>query len=448
MKLGELKGFLISVALLFISLCAFSKAYYFVSNFGSDKKTGSQQEPWKTLKRINSIKLKPGDSVIFARGANFKGGFIINTSGTSYKPITFCCYGAGAAPMFQNINYSDINGNVINVQGSYIIIDGLHFLNTANYTKRITNELNKKAEDKNVLLIGAVYQGTGAHHLIVKNCEFYDCPIAVYINGKYNLITKNYFHDCNRFLCEPGWGPIAIFVGNANNEISYNKCINYKKEGGNFGADGGFIEFDSRYYGGPIHDVYIHHNYSEGNEGFLEITNSGKHLNISYNVSDDFQQFVFFWAGDSSRVENNTVIRTKPANSKVNVVFTFKNSGYIIRNNIFVMANGLKVFAGGAYDARNFNQLHENNIYYMSDHSTADPVGQSLGKGEMIKRPFFVDFKNNDFHLLPNSPAIDCGQNLGYNQDFDNHPVPFGKKVDIGAFEFNKNIRISKSAKK
>lgn len=444
MKSTLVKLILILGILVSVGTSGFSRDYYVNSNSGGDANDGSQKAPWKTLKLISTTTFKPGDKVLFAKGSSFSGGFAVNNSGTSQQPITFTTYGSGAAPVFTNPDYNVLNGNVIQVHGKYIIIDDLHFANTASCTysepakaeEYWKNEELRTRIDKKVLSVGAVYQVEQSSYLTIQHCEFEDCPIAVYINGQHNTITNNYFHDCNRILWDPLWGPIALVIANSYNEVSFNKCSNYKREGGTFGADGGFIEFDSRYYGGPIHHVNIHHNYSTGNEGFLEITNSGKHLNISYNVSDDYQQFIFFWAGDSSRIENNTVIRTKPANSSVNVVFTFKNSGYIVRNNIFVLADTVQVFAGGAYDARNFNQLHENNIYYVVDNSTSDPVGKPLGKGEIVADPKLVDWKNNNFHLQANSPAIDAGQSLGYRQDFDKKPVPAGKKPDIGAFEF------------
>jgi hypothetical protein len=440
------------IILLTLLLCqvkiSFSKNYYFDSNKGDDTNAGVLSFPWKTFEPLKTVILKPGDKVLFARGGYFNGVVVIKASGTFQKPIVFSCYGTGKAPEFTNAIFSVFNGNVVQVKGSFITIDGLLFSHTANYAGTAVDTLNKKGDDKKILLAGAVHQQTNAHHLTIINCEFFDCPIAINVSGQHNLITKNYLHDCNRYLWEPDWGPIGIFIANANNEVSYNKCINYKKEGGNFGADGGFIELDSRYFGGPIHHVYIHHNHSSANEGFLEITNSGNHLTISYNVSDDYQQFIFFWEGDSSKVENNTVIRTRPANSTVNTVFSFKHSGYLIRNNIFVLANGLQAFAGGAYDARNFNQLHENNIYFVVDKTITDPVGKPLGKGELVADPRFIDFKNANYHLQYGSVAIDAAQHLGYKKDFDNNKLPVGKKPDIGAYEFTGDVYKKQKLKK
>jgi hypothetical protein len=417
---------------------------YLNSKTGSDTNSGSQLSPWKTLIPLQKLVFEPGDNVYFARGSCFSGGFIVKSSGSEKLPITFSPYGKGQAPEFTNPDFNDFNGNVFKIAGSNIVIKGLKFSHTSGCTLIDTvsadvywkNEEVRTRIDKKVLLVGAVYQNEGASHLTIRNCEFEDCPIAIYLNGQNNRIDSNYIHDCNRVLWDPLWGPIAIVIANANNEISHNRCINYKREGGTFGADGGFIELDSRYYGDDINDVYINHNFSQANEGFMEIMNSGKNLNISYNVSDDYQQFIFFWDGDSSSIENNTVIRTRPANSGVNVVFTFINSGYLIRNNIFVLSDSLQVFAGGAYDARNFNQVHENNLYFRPSGSPIEPIGQSVGKGEIIADPKFRNSKKSDFRLRCNSPAIDKGQNLGYTLDYLYNTVPSGKMADIGAFEF------------
>jgi len=380
--------------------------YYISSEKGSDGNDGlSPAKCWKTLVPLRDRLFKPGDSILFERNSSFRGGLLVSSSGDSLAPIVFGSHGEGKQPVFTNPDYADLYGNVIRIRGSHICIDGLHFTGTANYTGHAVDSAGKRGQDRRILSIGAVYQETGASHLTVKNSEFNDCPIALYVNGQFNRITHNYFHDCNRFLWEPDWGPIAVVIGNAFNEISYNKCANYLKEGGNFGADGGFIELDSRYYGGPIHDLSIHHNYSWGNEGFMEVTNAGKNLDVSYNVSDDFQQFIFYWSGDSSRIEHNTVIRTRPANAKVNVVLTFRKKGFIFRNNIFVIADSLKVFGSGAYDAWSFDQLHEYNLYFSMDGSSPDPVGKPLGKGELVADPLFVDFANKDYRLKKDSPA-------------------------------------------
>ena len=194
--------------------------------------------------------------------------------------------------------------------------------------------------------IGAVYLTLGSSYNTIKNCEMFNCPIGIQSYGEYNLFTENYIHDCNRFLSPLGWGLVGIMVATSNHEISYNRIINYTNSRGTYGADGGAIEIDN----GDLkkENIDIHHNLSIGNERFLEIIGwedlsvITKNVRVAYNVSDDFQQFIFFWSGRDCLVEHNTVICTRPQNSRVRVVFSFFDKNNIIRNNIFVVANDLQ----------------------------------------------------------------------------------------------------------
>ncbi|MFC1620224.1 choice-of-anchor Q domain-containing protein, partial [Candidatus Neomarinimicrobiota bacterium] len=372
----------------------------------------------------------PGDSILFARGSRFSGGILITDSGNEVNPIVLASYGEGPAPRFTNPQLGVLNGNMIQIRGSYTVVDGLYFHNGVGTTQE---------QEVNAREIAAVYLTLGADHNTIKNCEMVDCPLGVQSYGQYNLITHNYIHDCNRFLSEPNWGPIGIMVATSNHEISYNRIINYVRTGGTFGADGGAIEIDNEDY--PNNNINIHHNWSVGNEGFLEIiwgSDITRDVRVAYNVSDDYQEFIFFWSGKDCFVENNTVLCTRPQNSRVKVVFSFNEGQNVIRNNIFVVANGLQVFTGtDVYGAERYEeQVFHHNLYWCADGSVEDPCGLPLGEGDIVADPRFVDLAKLDLHLLESSPAIDTGLDLDYDTDFDNRAVPFGIAPDMGAYEF------------
>ena len=150
-------------------------------------------------------------------------------------------------------------------------------------------------------------------HVIIRNCEVVDYPIGFHIYGEHCLITRNYLHDCQAWLKHAPWGPIAIMVATSHNEICYNRIENYVATGGAYGADGGAIEID--FAGIPKRDIEIHHNWSVGNCGFLEVYDGVcdiRDIRVHHNVSEDYQQFIFFWNGIDCLVENNTVLCLRP----------------------------------------------------------------------------------------------------------------------------------------
>lgn len=387
--------------------------YYINSQKGDDRNSGASiNSPWKSLEKLGEMAFQPGDSILFSKNSTFLRGITFNSSGNAENPIVISSYGEGLLPSFSNTDQNKLNGNAFQISGSHIVIDGLSFSACA--------DANSK-EGKAVLEAGAIFTTVHAAHITIKNCEFIDCPIGVNITGQNSLVTANTFKDCNRFLSSPSWGPLGIVIANAYNEISYNTCSNYVKIGGNYGADGGFIELDDRYFGTKVHDVKIHHNKSFDNMGFLEIEVKveGDNIDVYNNLSDDYQQFIFYWGGNNSRVENNTVIRTKPSlNGAVNTVFTMRHGNFILRNNIFVVANGIQILATAPYNHGNYDAvIHENNLYYCTDGSADDPIGKPLGKNEIIADPKFADIKNSDYRLSPQSPAIKDGVIWGYSAD-------------------------------
>ena len=405
--------------------------YYVNSQTGNDTNNGiSINAPWKSLKKLEEIAFQPGDNILFAKNSVFEGGITFKSSGSAEHSIIISSYGEGVPPSFSNPDQNETNGNVFQISGSHIIIDGLSFSKCADGNAK---------NGKSILEVGAIFTKTGADYITIKNCVFTDCPIGVNITGQHSLITNNIFKDCNRFLAAPSWGPLGIVIGNAYNEISYNTCSNYVNIGGNYGADGGFIELDDRYFGTKVHDVKIHHNKSFDNMGFLEIETKveGDNIDVYYNLSDDYQQFIFYWGGDNSRIENNTVIRSKPSlNGAVNTVFTMRKGNFTVRNNIFVVANGVQVFVTAPYDVGNYDQvIHENNLYYCTDGSTDDPCGKPLGSGEIIANPSFVDINTGDYQLSSESPAINSGMVLGYDLDLDNVSLGKTQIPDMGAYE-------------
>lgn len=432
--------------------------YFINSRIGNDSNCGiSRLRPWKSFSNLEKNSFMPGDSILFANGTSYKGGFIFSSSGTAEKPIVFSNYslhpdsvraiprnkldslfikyGGGPAPAFTNPDWTVLYGNIFHIKGSYTIIDGLYFFDN-------TNPPNSDHKNKNVQKMGAVYIALESNHNIIRNCEFYQTPVGIKIKGSNNLITHNYLHDATNKLAY-SWGPMAIMVVKPNNEISYNKIVNYGSYGGPYGSDGGVIELDGVDDDFEGKNVNIHHNISINNHGFLEL--AGREMDsitVAYNLSDDTNQFIGGGSMKNIFVLNNTIIRTREPNVDRYIFWTFdlENTSLLIRNNIFVLPHDIQVFGPmvkiiGHQRSRIGNQPHDYNLYFSVGNSNSDLLGGiPKGKNDLIADPQFVDFVNGNFRLKKSSPAINAGIYAGYDNDLDGRKVD--RKPDMGAFEF------------
>jgi Right handed beta helix region len=72
---------------------------YYVSPRGSDSNRGtSQSAAWRTVARVNSARVRPGDTVLFHGGATFSDDDLTgNRGGASGRSITYGSYGPGNA---------------------------------------------------------------------------------------------------------------------------------------------------------------------------------------------------------------------------------------------------------------------------------------------------------------------------------------------------------------
>jgi len=411
--------------------------YYIDSVKGSDSRSGlSERQAWKTTLPVTHLHLVPGDTLLFAAGSHFSGGLEIRDSGTEGSPIVLTRYGKGKAPLFTNPDREVLGGNAIRLSGSYLKVMGLSFYGCA-----AAPDHDQYYTD--IWETGAVRIMLGANYCTVSHCEFSDCPKGVQSTGEHSLITRNHFHSANkRPLSFPGWGPIAIHLGNSNQEVSYNIIRDYYYIGGEFGADGGAIELDDGR--NPKRNIYIHHNYSHSNMGFLEVSWNADisktetyELRVEYNVSDDYQDFVMLWAPThDATIENNTILRRQQVkNAIVPAVFCCDYGGVTIRNNIIVVDSTVTVFTCGNTD----DHHHTHNLYWSVDGSLPR-LGTSLHPTELYQvNPCFKGKGKAPYtyQLKKRSPAVDKGTITGRTSvvDFKETPVPLGKHPDIGAFE-------------
>lgn len=107
---------LLILIFLFCSL-GLSATDYYIKNAGSDASAGtSDGAAWKTLAKLNSVTLVPGDRVYLNKGDIWYETLTVNQSGTSANNIVYSAYGTGANPIisgFQTISsWSAYSGSI------------------------------------------------------------------------------------------------------------------------------------------------------------------------------------------------------------------------------------------------------------------------------------------------------------------------------------------------
>jgi len=154
-------------------------AYYVDSQNGNDANDGrSANQAWRSLEKVGSQALLPGDSVRFKRGAAFTGSLYINNSGNSGSYITLTDYGDSElpAPTFSNAVFDPENnnfGNCVRLKGSFILLENIYCHHTVAEVPPHAGGFLTMWE------LGAIYIDKTAKHCIVRNNELYDCGVGI-----------------------------------------------------------------------------------------------------------------------------------------------------------------------------------------------------------------------------------------------------------------------------
>lgn len=396
------------------------RKYYFDSVSGADNNSGVEPgQAWKSLKMINSVNYRPGDTVYFKRGSTWTGTFFIWASGTEKEPIIFTSYGdTGELPTFRNPGSESDLTSAIRIKSDWVIVE------------------NVKVQEAQ---LAGIYINTGSDHNIIRNIEATLVGEGISVHGMNNKIFGNYIHDLTMVHNTQGgnddYGAVGIWLFNSNNEVAYNTLINCKAPSYDYGEDGGAVEFYK-----DVNNSYIHHNFAYNTDGFSEIGGGSAIDNIiAYNLVINSGRLIglhltgkFHSDVDNLRVENNTIIDTNPEKTDAAIAFWGGSptpTTVVLRNNVFYLLNYSSV-ASIKDDGSDFT--HDNNIFYIPQ----GKLGFNPGKSERIADPLFTNALCGDFSLSKNSPAIDSGIYLGYDLDYLQNPVMSGKAVDIGAFEY------------
>lgn len=418
-----------------------ASTFYVDSLSGSDSNPGTQELPFQTIEKVNSLKLQPGDSVFFAGGQTFTGTLRLHALiGTNEQIILISSFGNGRA-ILNGANETAVladscewlqiknliltgNGRLSKNKGSGIelrhdqncMIDSIEakgFLWSGikvvgGQNLRITHVyahdngfagINVESDGQNA---GGL-EGSGSktfRNLYIANCVAENnpgCPevkenhsgSGILIGG----VTNGIIEYCEAM--KNGWdmprdgnGPVGIWAYQSDS-IIIQYCYSHDNQTSKNGKDGGGFDFD-----GGVTNSVMQYNFSANNEGagyglfqYYGASiwkNNMIRNNVSYNDGRKNGQAGFLmWiaTGSPTSMSDCEIYENTVINSFGHAV-SFEPGdypGFNFRNNIFVLTGKSVSMINGNYSGATF----ENNQAW----STSAKNINHLSEGSLITFP-------------------------------------------------------------
>jgi MYXO-CTERM domain-containing protein len=451
-------------AALVSSVSALAADYYFDSVGGDDTNDGKTEATAKKMLKLptgtgNTVYLKRGSSWDLSLNAN---NVTVTTYGTGERPLINGSVSVNKS-VVQGLKVMPLKGNGINIQSDSTVqdcdVDGTNGVSTN-------------------VAIGVMGQN----------------------NRIFNNIVRSFHVSQSGPSMDSSGGAEGIMVMASNNEIAWNSGLDLQSPNSTLGGfEGGCYEIVNGKALATISNVSFHHNYCEKSIGLWEGCSGNfspdggeiqenhaiiENVTISYNVAvdamwlfllqpvnTDFKNVVFAhntlvhtpktleWF-DSGHTSMGLAVATytNGANGKkydTDNEFYKKGAGFqpgtvIMKNNIFIDAisesKRFMMFSVNLVD-------HSNNIFVPASAQVGSlTLDSSEQKLDLASLAMTADWRLT----AASTPAIDQGatvdmstngtlagtpvdpsffQNV-FNQDYDEHTVPCGAGVDIGASEY------------
>ncbi|MCX7994307.1 MAG: right-handed parallel beta-helix repeat-containing protein [candidate division WOR-3 bacterium] len=429
--------------------------------------------PYDSIGAVPLESLNPGDTVkIHYRSNPYREKWVIARAGTQNAPIVF--YGvpssSGALPVIDGRNavtrlqldYWSENRGIINVGGSsipnqtpsYIIIENLEIRSARPPYTFYDDQGQLQSYASNA---STIYVVAGSN-ITIRNCILHDCGNGFFVayQGRNILVEGCYIYD----------------NGIENSIYEHN---NYTEAQGIIFQYNYFSHLRSGCPGNNLKDrssgCIIRYNWIEYGNRQLDLVDSDHpeiyndttyrktfvYGNVLIEQIDEGNSQIVHYGGDSGDTTryrqgrlyfyNNTVVSKRSGNTTLFRLSTNRES-CDARNNIFYVTaagNRLAMLAEYGLLISRHNWLKPN---WVISHSTFQ--GTFVDSGGIITgtSPGFVDFNNEDFHLLSSSPCRNAGTSLA-PQVLPHHNViyqyvkhrlyesrPNDGIFDIGAFEY------------
>lgn len=405
---------------------------YFVSAAGNDSNSGtSTSAPWKTLAKVSSTILQPGDTVSFRRGDTFTGGVVTTQSGTATAPITLNAYGTGNPPTVTGGK----SGNCFRPNGDYTIIDGLRAVSCGFAGFSVYGDHDSVRNSSASNNAAGLKASTGSDFGTYSGNVLTNNNIMSVNTPGTNCGTPQAFH------CSDDSGAFGVLINGNDNEFFGNTVSGSTAMSFDFKFDGGAFEI----YNGNRNNV--HDNIALDNNTFSEIgrsTGTADGNTYRYNLirstcGANCSQAkgliargttTSFGPTNGTVFEFNTVYLNGPDSQGV-VCHATCPASTVIRGNILAgVKNSLWINGSG--------WTEKQNVFIGPRNFTPD------SSSAVSTAPIVFLNAPTDLHLkgVPN-PAIDRAGTSLFSTDLDGLPVPQDgdcsgtAAADSGAFEYD-----------
>ena len=389
---------------------AWAKELY-VSKTGNDTNLGTPESPFLSIRK-GFGQLKPGDTLFISGGVYDEELYYYDNtpSGTAENPITI-------KPLpGEEVIIKPTKGYCAGKACRVISLANTSYLIFENLIIDASNALYDavKLDCKFDAALQAI-PGSCAHHITFRGGEvmnsFTNC-FYVAKESEYNNFIDLKVHTCGiRHPDYPSGHRLFYITG------SYNLVEGV--EGYDAGAGiGAWVEIGSPNYNvfrnNVVHDI-----------GTNPILTGNKNPGID------------MFKGEGNMIYNNIVYNSAGG---IRVDYGSKE-GKVINNTVYNSNNPTNpLLSGISIGKGTTGTIIKNNIVYGS----GEQINNSAGRETTISNnltidPKFADAVNYDFRLMPDSPAIDSGEDvssLGIEKDIKGKKRYQGTAYDIGAFEY------------
>lgn len=431
---------------------AFAANYYVAKN-GNNSGPGTEAQPWLTVQHAanqvaagDTVHVKAGtyhERVVLKRSGSAAGGYITFKNFSGDKPILDgSSFGSGNMVYGINVSYMKFQGfHIKNYKGGGIYLGG-----EASHLEIRNNELSNQTFTQpgngHAIWVNAYHYPAGWPNviftkitdLIIDNNYIHDVQTG-FDNGFDEALTISY--DISRFqitnnLLERvsyigidciGKGPSWLSAIPHGNVFPHEGIIahNVVRDSGHDGADTGI-------YLDGAKNIVIEKNqvYNMTGHGIVTSTEAPtfttENIIVRYNeLWNNMRNLspgsTYHGMSESIRAVHNVLYSNKPNSRNIALM---KGDDVIVKNNISHNITGNfhveHYFGAESYPFINFNNHYPSNVFfqYKGAYYNSFHLWQAAGFGpnSINSDPRFVSLANKDFHLQPNSAAIDAGDFL------------------------------------